>query len=53
MSDGIHLSLDVDALDPLETPGTGSRVLGGLTSVRKSFCAGIIHQSISNINGFS
>jgi arginase len=24
--DGLHLSLDVDALDPTETPGTGTRV---------------------------
>ncbi|UXS76067.1 arginase [Staphylococcus chromogenes] len=30
-TDGIHLSLDVDALDPEETPGTGTKVLGGLT----------------------
>lgn len=49
--DGVHLSLDVDALDPLETPGTGTRVLGGLT-YRKSFCAGIITSvSVSYFNG--
>ncbi|KFE40696.1 arginase [Staphylococcus agnetis] len=30
-TDGVHLSLDVDALDPEETPGTGTKVLGGLT----------------------
>ncbi|GAB3066664.1 arginase [Salinicoccus sesuvii] len=29
--DGIHLSLDVDGLDPLETPGTGTPVPGGLS----------------------
>lgn len=29
--DGIHLSLDVDALDPNETPGTGTTVPGGIT----------------------
>lgn len=51
--DGVHLSLDVDALDPLETPGTGTRVLGGLT-YRKSFCAGIITSvSVSYFNGLS
>lgn len=31
MTDGIHLSLDVDALDPTETPGTGTPVAGGLS----------------------
>ena len=30
-TDGIHLSLDVDALDPMETPGTGTPVDGGLS----------------------
>lgn len=30
-TDGVHLSLDVDALDPDETPGTGTKVPGGLT----------------------
>lgn len=29
--DGVHLSLDVDALDPVETPGTGTTVPGGIT----------------------
>lgn len=28
--DGIHLSLDVDSLDPLEIQGTGTRVSGGM-----------------------
>lgn len=30
-SDGIHVSLDMDALDPLEAPGVGTPVPGGLT----------------------
>jgi arginase len=30
-SDGIHLSLDMDALDPGEAPGVGTPVHGGLT----------------------
>lgn len=30
-TDGVHLSLDVDALDPVETPGTGTTVPGGAT----------------------
>jgi arginase len=29
--DGIHLSLDVDAIDPDEAPGVGTPVRGGLT----------------------
>lgn len=28
--DGIHLSLDVDSLDPMEMPGTGTKVNGGI-----------------------
>src|SRR5690625_2607772 len=30
-TDGVHLSLDLDALDPTETPGVGTPVIGGLT----------------------
>lgn len=30
-SDGIHLSLDMDALDPVHAPGVGTPVQGGLT----------------------
>ncbi|SHF73198.1 arginase [Ornithinibacillus halophilus] len=30
-TDGVHLSLDLDALDPVEAPGVGTPVLGGLT----------------------
>lgn len=29
--DGVHLSLDLDALDPLYTPGVGTPVVGGIT----------------------
>lgn len=29
--DGVHLSLDLDALDPLYTPGVGTPVQGGVT----------------------
>ena len=31
LNDGIHLSLDMDALDPKEAPGVGNPVRGGLT----------------------
>ncbi len=30
-TDSIHLSLDLDALDPKEAPGVGTPVLGGLS----------------------
>lgn len=29
--DGVHLSLDLDGLDPLYTPGVGTPVAGGIT----------------------
>ncbi|HHW9580614.1 TPA: arginase [Staphylococcus aureus] len=43
--DGVHLSLDVDALDALETPGTGTRVLGGLSYRESHFALELLHQS--------
>ncbi|KMK74726.1 arginase [Alkalihalobacillus pseudalcaliphilus] len=30
-TDGVHLSFDLDALDPLEAPGVGTPVKGGIT----------------------
>ncbi|MED1564329.1 arginase [Alkalihalobacillus alcalophilus ATCC 27647 = CGMCC 1.3604] len=30
-TDGVHLSFDLDALDPLEAPGVGTPVVGGVT----------------------
>ncbi|HDY9771795.1 TPA: arginase [Staphylococcus aureus] len=50
--DGVHLSLDVDALDPLETPGTGTRVLGVLSYRESHFALELLHQShlISSID---
>lgn len=44
-TDGIHLSLDVDALDPVETPGTGTRVLGGLTYRESHFALEFLHNA--------
>lgn len=32
-TDAIHVSIDVDALDPIHTPGTGTPVTGGLSVV--------------------
>lgn len=43
--DGLHLSLDVDALDPTETPGTGTRVLGGLSYRENHFALELLHES--------
>ncbi len=37
-TDGVHLSLDLDGLDPAEAPGVGTPVLGGL-SYRESHLA--------------
>ena len=44
-TDGIHLSLDVDALDPVEAPGTGTRVRGGLTYRESHYGLELLHQS--------
>lgn len=43
--DGLHFSLDVDALDPIETPGTGTRVLGGLSYRESHFALELLHES--------
>lgn len=44
-TDGIHLSLDVDSLDPVETPGTGTKVLGGLTYRESHFALEMLHNT--------
>ena len=44
-TDGIHLSLDVDALDPTETPGTGTPVDGGLSLSETLFAMTQLHDS--------
>ncbi len=44
-TDGIHLSLDVDALDPVETPGTGTTVPGGITYRESHLAMEILHGS--------
>lgn len=43
--DGIHLSLDVDALDPVETPGTGTTVPGGITYRESHYALELLHDS--------
>ncbi|MET3111689.1 arginase [Salinicoccus halitifaciens] len=44
-TDGIHLSLDVDALDPEETPGTGTPVGEGLSLWETLLAMNILHDS--------
>lgn len=44
-TDGVHLSLDVDALDPVETPGTGTTVPGGVTYRESHLAMEMLHES--------
>lgn len=44
-TDGIHLSLDVDALDPAETPGTGTPVDEGLSLWETLLAMNMLHES--------
>lgn len=44
-TDGIHLSLDVDALDPEETPGTGTPVDDGLSLWETLLAMNVLHES--------
>lgn len=43
--DGLHFSLDVDALDPAETPGTDTRVMGGLSYRESHFALELLNES--------
>lgn len=43
--DALHFSLDVDALDPAETPGTGTRVMGGLSYRESHFALELLNES--------
>ena len=43
--DGLHFSLDVDALDLAETPGTGTRVMGGLSYRESHFALELLNES--------
>ena len=43
--DGLHFTLDVDALDPAETPGTGTRVMGGLSYRESHFALELLNES--------
>ena len=43
--DGLHMSLDLDALDPLYTPGVGTPVPGGLTYRESHLAMEIVQES--------
>lgn len=43
-TDGIHLSFDVDGVDPTVTPGTGTRVPGGATYREANLCLEMLAQ---------
>jgi arginase len=43
--DGIHLSLDMDAIDPDEAPGVGTPVRGGLTYREVQLAMEMLHAS--------
>lgn len=44
-TDGIHLSFDVDSLDPVEAPGTGTPVRGGVSYREAHFALELLHES--------
>lgn len=43
--DGLHLSLDVDGLDPMETPGTGTPVNGGMSLAETQLAMSMLNDS--------
>lgn len=45
MDTPIHLSFDVDALDPLWAPSTGTPVRGGLTLREGDYIAECVHET--------
>lgn len=44
-TDGIHVSFDVDCMDPVHAVGTGTRVAGGMTYRESHFALEMINQS--------
>lgn len=44
-TDGIHVSFDVDCMDPVHAIGTGTRVAGGMTYRESHFCLEMIAQT--------
>ncbi|MBS1703506.1 MAG: arginase [Armatimonadetes bacterium] len=48
----LYISLDVDAMDPILAPGTGTAVRGGLTYREAHFLAELICQSLNTPDGY-
>lgn len=48
----LYVSLDVDAMDPILAPGTGTAVRGGLSYREAHFLAELIHESLQDPNGY-
>lgn len=44
-TDGVHLSFDVDALDPIHTPGTGTTVDGGISYRESHLALSMLYES--------
>ncbi len=48
----LYISLDVDAMDPILAPGTGTAVRGGLTYREAHFLAELIHASLQTEDSY-
>ncbi|WP_195576223.1 arginase [Paenibacillus sp. 1001270B_150601_E10] len=44
-TDGVHLSFDIDSIDPYEAPGTGTTVRGGVTYREAHFALEAMHEA--------
>lgn len=44
-TDGVHLSYDVDSVDPIEAPGTGTAVKGGLQFREAHLAVEMLHEA--------
>jgi arginase len=44
-TDGIHLSFDLDGMDPTEAPGVGTPVRGGISYRESHFAMEMLYQS--------
>lgn len=44
-TDGVHVSFDIDSIDPREAPGTGTPVIGGLSYREANLALELLYQS--------
>jgi arginase len=44
-TDGVHLSLDLDGLDPVDAPGVGTPVIGGITFRESNLAMEMLEES--------